>query len=55
MLVMIERTRIYAVSGKNRIIAVCFGVITASQLGLGIYMSIHTAGEGGEPRIEWCS
>lgn len=41
------RPRIYAVSMKNLPIVIGFGVITASQFVVGIYMMILTAKGGG--------
>ena len=39
-----EWNRIYAITSKNRIIALCFGVITISQFGLGLYITSDIAG-----------
>ena len=41
-----ELNRIYAITSKNRIIASCFGVITISQFGLGLYVTSDTAERG---------
>jgi len=43
-----ERNRIYAVTSKNRIIVSCLGVITISQLGLGLYGTVDEAKAGCE-------
>ncbi|KAF9644220.1 hypothetical protein BDM02DRAFT_3122279 [Thelephora ganbajun] len=40
--------RIYAITGQNRIIAACFGVITMSQFTLGLYLSILVATQGAQ-------
>jgi len=46
VLITVERNRIYAVTGKNRIITLCFGVMTMSQFSLGLYMTIDAANSG---------
>jgi len=43
--------RIYAVTRKNRVIAACFGVITASQFALGVRAIIVTATPGAQKVI----
>ena len=43
-----ELNRIYAITSKNRIIASCFGVMTVSLFGLGLY----TTSEMAERRCE---
>ena len=48
MLITTEHNRIYAVTGKNRMITSCFCVITLAQLVIGLYITIHAAKEGGE-------
>ena len=35
---------------KNRIIAACFGVITAAQFALGMHLTVTIGSEGGESR-----
>jgi len=41
--------RIYAVTGKSRLILAGFVVITASQLAVGIYLTLPQAPIEGEP------
>ena len=43
-----ERNRIYAVTGKNRIITACFGAIAISEFVFGLYVTALAA-QGGEP------
>jgi len=55
VLIMAEWNRIYAVTRKNRIIASCFGVITISQLILGLYVVVvDTAWEGYGESVTSC-
>ena len=54
VLIMAERNRVYAVTGKNRIIASCLGAITISQFILGIYLYAYVAMRGGELVTKCC-
>ena len=53
MLIVAEWNRIYAVTGKNRTITACLGMITISQFTLGLYSTIFSA-MGGESLTRWC-
>ena len=46
VLITVEWNRIYAVTGKNRIVTSCLGVMTMSQFSLGLYMTINAAKRG---------
>ena len=52
-LIAAERNRIYAVTGKNRRITACLGVVTISQFALGLYSTIFSA-MGGESLNRRC-
>ncbi|KAF9644216.1 hypothetical protein BDM02DRAFT_1059840 [Thelephora ganbajun] len=46
--------RIYAITGKNRTITACLGVITISQFVLGLYLIAYMATEGCESLTKRC-
>ena len=48
MLITTGRNRIYAVAGKNRILASCLGLITISQFVLGLCITAYAATNGCE-------
>ena len=48
VLTVAKQNRIYAITGKNHKITVCFGVITTSQLALGSYLAAMIIAQGGE-------
>ena len=48
MLIATERSRVYAVTNKNRIITLCLGIITIAQLIVGTYLTVYTARRGCE-------
>lgn len=47
-----KQNRIYAVTGKNRKITTCFGVIMISQFTLSLWDTVTTSMEGGKSLIE---
>ena len=48
VLIVGKWNRIYAITGKNRIVTSCLGVMTISQFSLGLYMAAYAAKRGCE-------